>query len=548
MSVSFFNTDKLGKYFVKTAHDTLLFVDINSNRLIHKKCSKSNIFLVLDERKGALYIPDKCAYVSSLSMEGELEYSTRIKYFDIIISDGQFSVKIGDWFLCATTNNNITFSQQKLEWETFEIIYPYGDVEYHLAEMINQCDMSVYSIRTCHQTIGYVNGNHFLVHANETIDADSMFKIYIVKSALYAYLCILKDKTIFYIKDVDQEGRATLSLCPYYITCSKNIDDTVSLIINQKYIAAHGLGRLLLAEQDMKWGHFYLEEDGGQFAALVGNEESSDEVGIEVNMLNMVDTLSHIKENRCSIARFGDGEFRCMLRLGDMQNYQKFGNKLAYMLLAALNSSSDKMLICLPGIIKNPHGWWKQELSGYRSDLEKIIPKNCIFGDAFVSRFYDANEFKKNKECLTVVSLWKEIFHKRRICIVEGEYSRVGVGNDLLDGAASVERILAPAMNAFEKFENILDVICRKVSKDSLLLLALGQTASVMAPFLAHTGYQALDIGHLDIIYEWYLKGVTEKTQVKGKWVNEAGGMSDASFPSLKDEKRYLSEIIHVVN
>lgn len=501
-----------------------------------------------DDQKGALYIPDKFMYISSLSQDGELEYSNSEMYFDVSIIDGKFSIKIGDWFLCAAADNTITFSQQRIGWEVLEIVSPYKDMGYHFTEILNHGDMVVCSIKTCHQTIGYVNDERFLVHANETVGSDSLYKIYVVKNALFAYLCIVKDKTVFYIKDVDQEGRATLSLCPYYITISNNVDNSMSLILNEKYIIAHVLGRFLLAEQNLEWGHVYLVEDGRQFSSLMGNEEISDEVGIEVNIMNMVDTLNYIKQNGSSIARFGDGEFRCMLRLGDMSNYQAFDNKLAYMLLASFNSSSDKMLICLPTFIKHPYGWWKQELAGYHKELENIIPHECIFGDTLVSRFYDANNFEKNEECLMVVSLWKEIFYRRRICIIEGEYSRVGVGNDLLSSAMSIERIIAPAINAFDKYEKILDVVFRRISKDTLILLALGHTASVMAPVLAHAGYQALDIGHLDIVYEWYLKGATEKIQIKGKWVNEAGGMNDASFPSVEEKNKYLSEIICVVN
>lgn len=39
--------------------------------------------------------------------------------------------------------------------------------------------------------------------------------------------------------------------------------------------------------------------------------------------------------------------------------------------------------------------------------------------------------------------------------MVEGEKSHLGVGNDLFVGAKSVQRILEPAQNAFDKYEEL---------------------------------------------------------------------------------------------
>lgn len=52
------------------------------------------------------------------------------------------------------------------------------------------------------------------------------------------------------------------------------------------------------------------------------------------------------------------------------------------------------------------------------------------------------------------------------------------------------------------------------------MLLALGPTASVLAYDLARQGYQAVDIGHADLSYEWMLRGNHNK--VPDKYSNEA--------------------------
>ena len=78
----------------------------------------------------------------------------------------------------------------------------------------------------------------------------------------------------------------------------------------------------------------------------------------------------------------------------------------------------------------------------------------------------------------------------------------LGVGNDLFGNAGSIQRILAPAENAFSKYPQILDA-CMEQPEDSLFLLALGPTATVLASDLCKAGRQAVDIGHVDLEYEW---------------------------------------------
>ena len=57
-----------------------------------------------------------------------------------------------------------------------------------------------------------------------------------------------------------------------------------------------------------------------------------------------------------------------------------------------------------------------------------------------------------------------------------------------------------------------------------MILIALGPTATVLAYDLCKEGYQAIDIGHIDIEYEWLLRKATSKIKIKNKYVNEAIG------------------------
>jgi glycosyltransferase family protein len=124
--------------------------------------------------------------------------------------------------------------------------------------------------------------------------------------------------------------------------------------------------------------------------------------------------------------------------------------------------------------------------------------------------------------CKKTFDILKKIWDGQDIVFIEGEKSRLGVGNDLFDNAKSIQRILGPVTNAFDKYNELLEC-AKKVDKAKLILLALGPCATALSYDLFLLGYRAIDLGHADIEYEWFLQGSTEKQPVKNKFVNEAG-------------------------
>ena len=62
-----------------------------------------------------------------------------------------------------------------------------------------------------------------------------------------------------------------------------------------------------------------------------------------------------------------------------------------------------------------------------------------------------------------------------------------------------------------------------------------------MAYDLAQTGRQAIDIGHIDVEYEWMKMGATEKVALPRKFVNEVeAGRTVAE----ETDSGYLAQII----
>lgn len=259
------------------------------------------------------------------------------------------------------------------------------------------------------------------------------------------------------------------------------------------------------------------------------------------------ETILYVLDTGCSVSRFGDGEMK--LVMGRNISFQRFHPHLQKRLSEILQSDDPNLIVCIPNVfgslaIYTEHDkiFWREYMSRSRKMWYNLLDKNRIYYDAFVSRCYLPYQDKTIAvECF---QLWKQLWNGRDLLIVEGEKTRLGIGNDLFDNVRSIKRILASVINAFERYDELLEDV-ENYDKNSLVLIALGPTATVLAADLSRVGYQAIDIGHLDIEYEWFLKQVDHKVPVEGKYVNEAGGYS-GDDDNVNQE--YQSQIVKVIN
>lgn len=255
------------------------------------------------------------------------------------------------------------------------------------------------------------------------------------------------------------------------------------------------------------------------------------------------ESLKYILDNQCSVSRYGDGEMKFIF--GQETWFQKANPLLKKRLTDILTSDIPNHIVCLPGVFsdlsiyeKHDCQYWKNYLSRNRRKWYKQIDKNMIYYEAFISRCY--MPYKNKNRAIYYFDLWKKIWEKKDLLIVEGEKTRLGIGNDLFDNVRSIKRILCPNKGAFTFYEQILLEV-KKQEKNHLVLLAIGPTATVLAADLAIAGYQAIDIGHIDIEYEWFLRKIDHKIPIPNKFVNEAGagrGVGDLI------DKQYLNEIV----
>lgn len=247
-------------------------------------------------------------------------------------------------------------------------------------------------------------------------------------------------------------------------------------------------------------------------------------------------TMKKLMEERTSISRFGDGEFNLMLMKKPIR-FQKYSPLIAQRLLEVINSDVPGLMVGIPDLFGHfakgntaDSRFWLKTLNEIRPYFCKEVDNTKLFYNSEITRICSVEHHK----------YFKEFFRGKRLIIVEGELTRFGVGNDLIGDAKEVRRILCPAEDAFEKYDEIFEE-CKKYDydEDTIFLIVLGPTATILAYDLHKSGRRAIDIGHLDICYEWARRGKT-KIKIPYKYVNEADGGNRVS--DCKDNK-YLSEI-----
>ena len=264
------------------------------------------------------------------------------------------------------------------------------------------------------------------------------------------------------------------------------------------------------------------------------------------NIKSPEETIRTLIDNKCSIARFGDGEFDMICGVG--MKYQIFDEVLARRLMKVLNSNEKGLMIGINNVIdleysKNynefANNFWKKWLNDNKFKLLKLLSKNKQYYSSNITRFYI--DYKDKTNVAEYIKKLREIWENQEIVIIEGEYSRLGIGNNLFNNVKSIERIICPSENAFKVYKKIFEEAL-KIDKNKMILLALGPTATVLAYDWLKEGDRAKDIGHVDIEDEWFLRKAAEKIKIETKYVTEVqGGEND--IKDINDEN-YKKQIL----
>ncbi len=243
------------------------------------------------------------------------------------------------------------------------------------------------------------------------------------------------------------------------------------------------------------------------------------------------ETIDELLHTEKSMVRFGDGEI-VMIKGGDLM-LQKASPEIAAGLAKILRYAEDDLIVTIPGIFetlsdhrKASRQFWKDHLLFCRKTYEKYCNPDRIYYSTFVSRCYYYLEDRSGVGAQ--FAKIRKIWENRDVVIVEGTRTHNGVGNDLLDTARSVERIICPPSDAYGALPEILEA-CLGYDRDRLFLLSVGVAAKFLAVELFERGYRVLDIGNMDMEYEWYVrrspgKCRLEKHEVEGEAANREAG------------------------
>lgn len=274
----------------------------------------------------------------------------------------------------------------------------------------------------------------------------------------------------------------------------------------------------------------------------------------QLNILTSEETIEYILKSNCSIARFGEGEFELILEPDLDLGFQTHDAKLAERLKGVLGNQNPNLLICIPYALNNIGGrtehsrkfwfhWGKNRDQHHRivSLIRQLHPGGYCFGDTQITRPYIA--YKTPEHGAQIFPKLKQLWDGKDILFVEGEKTRLGVGNDLFSNAKSVKRVLCPATNAFDRYDEIVNAVI-EVWNGEFVLLALGPTATVLAADFADRGMRTMDLGHVDIEYEWFLSGTKDHDKVAGKFTNEAVAGNQVSEC---DDPEYIKSIVRRV-
>lgn len=260
------------------------------------------------------------------------------------------------------------------------------------------------------------------------------------------------------------------------------------------------------------------------------------------DVLSVEKTLELIQKGKLSVIRFGDGEIT-LLDNHDL-SFQKKNTKLAQQLEKIVQVKEDGLLICIPGIWGDLDTFEPYAKSFIIHHLyrqhhiwNKVLSYSTTYGDAYITRHYLGSKNKKNSEHIfkKFFSLWDDA----DVVLIEGSKSRVGVGNDIFSNTKSVQRILCPAENAYESYEKIKEAALL-VPKNKLILIALGPTAKVLAYELFLLGYRVIDIGHIDMEYDMFIRNEVTQKKVPYKYFNEINERN----PEDCTDSKYLEQIL----
>lgn len=212
---------------------------------------------------------------------------------------------------------------------------------------------------------------------------------------------------------------------------------------------------------------------------------------------SMLDTLAKIRDNKLSFARFGDGEFKTMLRADYKLKFQPNSADLQRALRQVFEPS-DRLLLGFPHVYRDMH--WSGVWCDVWGQVRPLFEQVGSAGNSHVTRpiFFESTGQEG-------VKAWRSIWEGQAVTVVTGEGSRFNLIPELFDNLAAAKFCYSQPVDAFSDLDRLLVELSGDDS--DIILIALGPAGTVLASELSRAGRRALDIGHISDSYEHVFTG-----------------------------------------
>ncbi len=207
------------------------------------------------------------------------------------------------------------------------------------------------------------------------------------------------------------------------------------------------------------------------------------------------ETLRYLTEERLSIVRFGDGEFRVMMS-ERQKSFQDIDPRLSKRMKEVFKSKNPSVIVAIfpARSFEGLSLIWQKFIIRFNNRILQLFEADRTYADACVFRDVEASTAGK---FLNKVRAIKKIWEDRNVIFVVGRNSRFKFEEELFNNCRSVSYIYGPPKNAFLEYDNLVEQVRQYDREKCLVLICLGPTASVMAYDLALEGYQAIDFGQM---------------------------------------------------
>ena len=226
-----------------------------------------------------------------------------------------------------------------------------------------------------------------------------------------------------------------------------------------------------------------------------------------MNIINEIDTIKKIINERKSITRFGDGEFYHLFntnfKKGKGAGRQQCKPEIRSKLKEIISSNNEFILIGISGFLARDDQV-SRLYNYYTVYMKKFIKKtiknlNDKYPELIKRQFYSAeiSRLTNSNQIDQIISLFNDFFSNNKFIFVGNKIVIKLIKKKFINKFKSIDFYEVKRIHAYDDYDTILGD-CQKMNenKDKIYLLSIGITATILSYDLAKLNYQAIDIGH----------------------------------------------------